>query len=1270
MDFYKIQTRLIEKGPNKGKTEVYPDFRVLRSKDLMIRGRSFYAIWDEEVGLWSTDEYDVQRLVDEDLDRFVEPIKARGEEVIIRYMRSFDSNMWKKFRNYILNVSDTYKLLDQNILFAGEDVKKSDYASKRMSYSLTEGDYSAWDTLVGTLYNRVEREKIEWAIGSIVSGDSKKIQKFLVLYGPAGTGKSTIMNIIELLFKGYTTTFEAKALGMSSGQFATEVFKTNPLVAIQHDGDLSRIEDNTRLNSIISHEEMTMNEKFKAAYTAKISAFLFMGTNLPVKISDAKSGIIRRLIDVHPTGLHIPFNQYNTLMQQIEFQLGAIAQHCLDVYLALGKNYYSGYRPVEMMFQTDVFFNYVEAYFDVFKSQNKVTLKQAYSLYKEFCSDTGIEKPIPQYKVREELRNYFDEFRDRDEINGETFRSVYSGFNASRFKEPVEEPDVYSLVLDETSSLLDSVLADQPAQLANEDGIPSQVWRNVKTKLVDISTSEIHYVKVPEDHIVIDFDIKDEDGNKSLERNLAAASIFPPTYAELSQGGNGVHLHYNWTGTAEERAQLDPLYGDGVEVKVFRGNSSLRRRLSRCNHIEVAPLGPGYLPVRKKEKVLSEKTIQSERGLRALIVRNLRKEIHPGTKTSVDFIKKILDDAYFSGLSYDVTDMRSHIIAFAQNSSNQSMTCLRTVRKMKFRSDDTVKTNEPIHPDDPTLAEIEQNQAEPITIYDCEVYPNLFVVCWKYRGPGKSVVRMINPTAQDIERLFKQKLVGFYNRKYDNHILYGRFMGMDNAQLYKLSMSLIANEKNATFGEAYNVSYFDIYDVANTKMGLKKWQITLGIPHKEMDIPWDQNVPEDRINDVVEYCENDVLATEAVLDHLDQDFVARQVLADLSGLPLNNTTNKHTAQIIFGNARDQQSEFVYTDLSTLFPGYKFESGKSSYRGEDPSEGGYVHAVPGIYENVPVLDVASMHPTSMICLNLFGDTYTPRFKELLEARLAIKRLDYDEAKKMLGGKLAPHLKNVADAEALAFALKIVINSVYGLTSAKFNNPFRDIRNVDNIVAKRGALFMIDLKHYAEEELGLTAAHIKTDSIKLPGATEDDIQKVIEFGKKYGYTFEHEATYRKFCLVNDAVYIASKIGKDGGIKWDAVGAQFQHPYVYKALFSKESIKFDDLCETKQVTKGALYLDFDPEAEEPKIDEMKFVGLTGRFTPVLPGYGGAALYRMVDGKIYAASGTKGYLWMESDLAKNLPPEAIDMSYFEELESDAIKQINKFGDFEEFTR
>jgi hypothetical protein len=199
-----------------------------------------------------------------------------------------------------------------------------------------------------------------------------------------------VLNIVEKLFTGYTTSFEAKALGANGNAFATEAFKHNPLVALQHDGDLSKIEDNTKLNSIIAHEDMQMNEKYKPSYTARVNAFLLMGTNQPVRISDAKSGIIRRLIDVHPTGVKIPINHYNTLMSRIDFELGAIADHCLGVYRELGKNYYNAYRPLEMMLQTDVFFNYIEANFDVFKAQDNTSLRQAYFLYKEFCSETGL----------------------------------------------------------------------------------------------------------------------------------------------------------------------------------------------------------------------------------------------------------------------------------------------------------------------------------------------------------------------------------------------------------------------------------------------------------------------------------------------------------------------------------------------------------------------------------------------------------------------------------------------------------------------------------------------------------------------------------------------------------------------------------------------------------------------------------------------------------------------------------------------------------------
>ena len=589
MDFYTIGARTVEKGPRKGTVELYPDFKVKRSTDLMVRGRSFYAIWDEGVGLWSTDEYDIQRLVDAELDAEADRMEAKGEErPSIKTLSSFNTNSWSQFRKYLQNISDNSHQLDEKMAFADTEVKKSDYVSKRLPYSLVPGDYSAWDELVGTLYNVEERAKIEWAIGAVVSGDAKRIQKFLVLYGPAGTGKSTVLNVIQRMFDGYSTTFEAKALGMSSGAFATEVFKNNPLVAIQHDGDLSRIEDNTRLNSIISHEEMTMNEKYKPSYTSRVNAFLFMGTNQPVKISDAKSGIIRRLIDVHPTGVKIPANHYQSLIQKVDFELGAIAHHCLEVYRTMGKNYYSSYRPLEMMLQTDVFFNYIEAHFDIFKEQDGASLKQAYSLYKVFCEDTGIDKVLPQYKFREELRNYFDDFKDRAMVDGQQVRSYYSGFSANKFKAPLNvEKQIFKLVLDESISLLDDLLKDQPAQYATDTGIPKSKWAKVKTKLSDINTSELHFVKVPENHIVIDFDLVGDDGKKSLERNLEASSTWPATYAELSKSGNGVHLHYEYTGPDLEL--LNPVYAEGIEVKVY----SATARFDVASHgVTTFPLHP------------------------------------------------------------------------------------------------------------------------------------------------------------------------------------------------------------------------------------------------------------------------------------------------------------------------------------------------------------------------------------------------------------------------------------------------------------------------------------------------------------------------------------------------------------------------------------------------------------------------------------------------------------------------------------------------------
>ena len=718
--------------------------------------------------------------------------------------------------------------------------------------------------------------------------------------------------------------------------------------------------------------------------------------------------------------------------------------------------------------------------------------------------------------------------------------------------------------------------------------------------------------------------------------------------------------------------------------------------------------------------------------------KNIQMEIHPGTKPSIDFIYKILEDAYSSDLNYDVTDMRNAVLAFAANSSHQADYCIKLVNKMQFKSEE------------PSVGA--KNDEAKLVFYDVEVFPNLFLVNWKIEGEGKPVVRMINPTPPEIEELMRFRLVGFNCRRYDNHILYARLMGYTNEQLYNLSQKIITGSPNCFFGEAYNVSYTDVFDFSSKKQSLKKFEIELGIHHQELGLPWDQPVPEEMWTRVAEYCDNDVIATEAVFNARKADFTARHILADVAGMSVNDTTNSLTTRIIFGKNRKPQEQFNYRnmgmipdneatysihDIETepdfknieaddytvfnengqpLFPGYTFENGKSTYRDEEVGEGGYVYAEPGMYGNIALLDIASMHPSSIVAENLFGDEYTKRFKDILDARIAIKHKDFDKAKTMLNGALAKYLTDENAAADLAQALKIAINSVYGLTSANFENPFRDARNKDNIVAKRGALFMINLKHEVQKR-GYTVAHIKTDSIKIPDATPEIIQFVMDYGKAYGYNFEHEATYDRICLVNDAVYIAKyKDGKHAG-EWTATGTQFQVPYVFKTLFSKEDIAFEDMCETKSVS-SSLYLDMNEDLSQLTHEEEKelsvldkawhsdnpedmerllkkyngaaeyvgaryselckkdtsghnyiFIGKVGSFCPIKEGCGGGLLMREKDGKYYAATGSKGYRWLESEMVKELSKEAdINRSYYDNMVSDAVDTISQYGDFEWF--
>lgn len=1382
LDFLKISHTVA--GKKGGKTiTVRPKFIVnLRTKDLMVQGGDFYAVWDENIGLWSRSEQSVIDQVDKLIDDYIlghPEWKDEGVEIIPLHMEDSDSGSIDKWHKFVQKqMRDIYKPLDEKITFANTKVKQSDFVSKRLPYSLEEGSFEAYDELIGTLYDPDERQKLEWAIGAIVAGDAKHIQKFEVLYGSAGTGKSTILNIIQWLFDGYCSTFSAKDLGSGNNAFALESFKSNPLVSIQHDGDLSRIEDNTKLNSIVSHEIMEINAKYTKLYTSKFNTFLFMGTNKPVKITEAKSGLLRRLIDVKPSGRKVPFKKYQELMSQIKFELGAIAWHCLEVYTGLGESYYDSYIPVDMMSATNDFYDFVDHYYDEFLEKDQITLTEAWQKYKEYCDFANSYK-LPLRVMRTELRNYFKTFEERTEIDGIRVRNVYSGFRYDKFErfklentEKSEKTEESWLKFDQETSNFDDIFADCLAQGSKEDGSPLSPWYMVKTKLKDIDTRTLHWVKTGDKYpnlVMMDFDKKNADGAKDLKLNIEAARMFPKTYAELSKSGGGIHLYYFYDGDASELART---YGKDIEIKVYLGNSSIRRMLTKCNGYSIATIKPGVLPIREEKRMINWDGLENDKHLRAIIRKHLNKEIVGDTTSSVDLIKKCLDEAYESGIGYDISDMRGEIRDFAAKSTNQSEKCLKTVASMKFKSKEPSKS-----------ADIPTGR---LVFFDCEVYKNLFVIVWKYAG-SDTCVHMVNPKPWEVEDLFKYMLVGFNCRDYDNHILLAASRGYSTYQLYNLSQNII-NHGKGKIGEAYNISYTDVYSYTTDKKSLKKWEIALGIHHQEMGIPWDQEVPEDMWEEVVKYCENDVRATEAVFNATQEDFNARKIQVAIAknlhgdeiGVTVNDTTNTLSKRIIFGLNREPQGEFNYRHLGRpvpyteyenyrvkfgkkykfrvfndeglpeyrdyipgevlpegysilpFFKGYEFGFpyghefyekevtdrvgiGKSYYLGELIGEGGRVYSKDGLWRFVYDGDVNSMHPHSVYEEMLFGPVYTPIFKQLVDARVAVKHGDYETAGKFFGGALKPFL-NDENRKGLAQALKIVINSIYGLTSASFINEFRDVRNVDNIVAKRGALFMTLLKREVVR-LGYTVCHIKTDSIKIPWADEKIKDFVVRFGHEYGYNFETEDEFVKFCLLNDAAYIGKT--KDG--EYVTKAAQFNKdtsPYTYKKLFSHEDILFKDMCVTKAVSKGALYLDMNEKLGDPVDDilakevkkyerllkkaegnkedpacqvqadiikklgeeapthhDLKFIGRVGLFCPVKDGEGGGVLYRVDNGKLYAAPGTSGYRWLEAPYIQKYGYEnKINEKYFLDQVDQAVADItatcqkNTAFDFEWF--
>ena len=1252
MDFLDVSVKKFTSNNRTVDYEVSPDFIFGDAKDLVVKGSKFYAYWNGS--FWDTKQKNLFYDIDSLLWRKARELEdgRPGLRIDVKEIRKASAGKFRLFADFCKACEASEISFNQKVLFADHKMQRRDYATTQLTYSPQEGEAVAFKELIGTLYLPKELDKILWFMGALFTNNMYKIEKFMYLYGSKGSGKGTVLKIFRMLFQEYCGTIDLKLL-TSSDQFATGQIQEVPLL-IDEDTDISHIYNDTPLLKLTSHETISVNKKFKEPYDVRFIGLLITASNQRYKVRNVDSGITRRAIVVNPSGQKVSHTKYNQLMTQIKYELPYIANMAIQRFEELGFDYYDDYFDVDMAEQTDHIFDFMRT--NAIHMQHGITLKQISELYREYLEDMGWKTDGYKATIKREALRYFDTMLKDSHIDGMRVNNYFKGFrwNVAFPEGVVGTTEANDTVIPDDwldfnyhNEVFNKLAAEYPAQLALRNGNPSEKWDNVVTTLSDIKTSKLHWVKVPLNHIIIDFDLKDDSGNKNLELNVEAASKFPPTYAELSKSGQGIHLHYIYDGNVNE---LNNLVDKHIEIKVYKGNASLRRIDKASNNLQPSHISSG-LPLKdRKDETMYEHVKEityTEKTLRKFVKRQLgmiegKEPSHPNTKPTIDFIAHEIQKAFDMGLEYDLTDLKHDVFLRAIRSTNNKEYCVAVFQKIPWSSirDDEGATENKLT----NFTKIYPK--EELVFFDIEVYPNLFVVVWK-KYHDDEFTKWINPTPDQIEYLLSFPIVGFNNRRYDNHILYARLLGCNNLELFRQSYRIV-NEKNAKSGmyaAAYELSYTDIYEYAQKKQSLKRWEVDLGIKHVEMEIPWDQPVPEELIPVVVDYCVNDVDATEKLFDAIYADYVAREILATIAKGSMNATNNQLTAKFIFGDNPRPQDKFNYVNLATIFPGYKYEFGKSYYRGFETGEGGFVYAEPGVYKNIALLDVESMHPNSLVNMNYFGP-YTQRYADLLKVRVLLKHNKIDEVKQMFDGVLAPFLDNPEFLKPLVTALKIVINSVYGMTSAKFDNKFKHPDNIDNIVAKRGALFMVDLK-FAIEEQGYQVCHIKTDSVKIPNADEKIIKFVEDFGaqEKYRYRFEHEHTYKRMALINNAVYIAQLENDD----WSPTGAEYANTYLLKRVWTKEELVDKDFFITKQ-SKGRIYLG----------DE--FVGKVGSIYASKTG--AECMWTEDNENFKSITGTKGYLFKQTD---KFDIEDVDFSFYDKIAVDSLKKIMKVGDIKD---
>ncbi len=360
-------------------------------KDLVSRELYFY---DERKKVYCTDEEYLMGY----MTRLVPSLKKHQKEETINYIKAylyeeavtFNENPYTVvFKNGILNI-ETLKF-EQMSPDKPESIQIDAYYHPNIK-SYVVDDY--FHTV--TNGNKDIEQLLYEAIGYSML-KTNELQKAFMLVGSGRNGKSTFLDLIKAIlgrnnytaisFKDLSNTFRTSALNNKLASLAGDISAT-PLT----DSDLAK--------SIISGEEIMIEQKYKDAHAKTLFATLFFAANKLPRTPDQSFGFYRRFTiipfnaDLNNVSRVDGMNFKRKLLEQDAIDYAAYkAVLAINKLLTTTKEFTTPKEVIEMMNQYKVDNSSVLSWFQEAFNGEKRNIShfnntRAYTHYKQWCNDS------------------------------------------------------------------------------------------------------------------------------------------------------------------------------------------------------------------------------------------------------------------------------------------------------------------------------------------------------------------------------------------------------------------------------------------------------------------------------------------------------------------------------------------------------------------------------------------------------------------------------------------------------------------------------------------------------------------------------------------------------------------------------------------------------------------------------------------------------------------------------------------------------------------